>query len=313
MYKGKKITVVVPAYNEEELIGATLADVPEFVDSILVVDDASSDATAARVRAAAGGDPRVHVLTHERNQGVGSSVVDGYRWAIENGSDVAAVMAGDHQMPAEHLPRLLDAIVEEGYDAAKGNRFLNAPAAAGRMPMNRVIGNIVLTLLTKIASGYWSIFDSQNGYWAVTTDALRRLDLSRISRRYDLENSMLIGMNIISARIADLAIPAVYGKERSGIRLWRVVPGMLVTLFAGFWRRIYLKYVLYNFHPLALFLFSGLALLLWGLGFGLWVAITSLGSDTASTATVMLAVIPFLLGFQLVGAAIALDILAEPK
>ncbi len=313
MYKGKSVAVVVPAYNEEALIGDTLNGVPDYVDATIVIDDASSDSTVARVEEAARGDRRILLVRHAENVGVGGTVVDGYRRAVEDGHDIAVVMAGDNQMPAEHLPSLLDRIIDGHCDAAKGNRFLASPVALARMPRYRLLGNILLTLLTKAASGYWSLFDSQNGYWAITTDSLRKLDLSRIARRYDLENSMLIQLNIISARIADVPIPAKYGEEVSGIRLWRVAPRMILTLVMGFFQRVYRKYVLYNFHPIALFLFSGLALTLWSIGFGIWVFIHSLGPATATTGTVMLAVLPFLTGFQLLLAAVVLDILSEPK
>lgn len=313
MYKEKRIAAVVPAYNEEALIGPTLANVPDFVDSIIVIDDASTDNTSARVEEIGQRDDRVTLVRHAQNQGVGGSIIDGYRLTVEQGQDIAVIMAGDNQMPPEYLPDLLDHVIDKGYDAAKGNRFLAAPAAMAQMPKYRILGNIILTLLTKLASGYWSIFDSQNGYWAITVSTLKRLDLSRISRGYDLENSMLIRMNIINARIVDVPIPAVYGEEQSGIRVWRVIAAMTVTLFTGFWRRVYLKYVIYNFHPVALFLFSGLPLVLWGVGFGIWAAINSIGPESASTGTVMLSVLPFLLGFQLLLAALVLDMINEPK
>lgn len=305
--------MVVPAYNEEALIGETLAGIPDYVDFIFVIDDASKDGTADRVLAAAKLDARIRLLQHGQNQGVGGTVVDGYRQAVESGSDIAVVMAGDNQMPAAHLPNLLERLIEGQYDAAKGNRFLDSPVALARMPRYRMLGNILLTLLTKAASGYWTLFDSQNGYWAIKTETLRRLDLSRIARRYDLENSLLIQLNVINARVADVSIPAQYGEEISGIRLWRVAPRMLVTLTIGFFQRIYRKYVLYNFHPIALFLFSGLALALWGIAFGIWAAVNSLGEDAASTGTVMLSVLPFLMGFQLILAALVLDIQNEPR
>lgn len=313
MYRGKKIVVVVPAHNEESLIGLTLADVPDFVDSIVVVDDASTDTTARSVQDTLCKDHRISLIRHEKNQGVGASVVDGYRHAVQQNHDIAAVMAGDHQMPPGHLPDLLDATIDRGYDAAKGNRFLASTEARAHMPRVRLLGNILLTLLTKIASGYWSIFDSQNGYWAVTVPCLRRLDLSRIARGYDLENSMLINLNIIGARIADVPIPAVYGEERSGIRLWRVIPRMTLSLCFGFWRRIFLRYVLLNFHPVALFLFSGIALLVWGIAFGIWATTNSIGPEQASAGTVTLSVLPLLTGFELCLAAMVLDILNEPK
>ncbi|GAF91385.1 unnamed protein product, partial [marine sediment metagenome] len=248
MYKGNSIAVVVPAHNEEELIGPTLADVPDYVDSIIVTDDASTDDTAARVEEIARRDARIVLIRHERNQGKGSAVVDGYRRAMQQGHDIVVTMDGDNQMPSEHLGSLLDPLIERGYDAAKGNRFLAAPGTLGSMPKYRLLGNILLTLATKIASGYWSIFDSQNGFWAVTAASLAKLDLLRIARRYDLENSLLIHLNILGARVADVPIPARYGNEISGIRLWRVTPRILLTLFTGFWRRVLLRYVLYNFH-----------------------------------------------------------------
>jgi len=313
MYKGKHITVVVPAYNEANLIGETLRGLPDFVDAAVVVDDASTDDTFARAQEVAAQDPRVTVLRHERNTGVGGTVVDGYKHAAASGSDIAVVMAGDNQMPPEHLPELLDAIVEDGCDAAKGKRFLAAEPALSTMPKYRFFGNIILTILTKAASGYWSIFDSQNGYYAVTTQALRRLNLDRVGRRYDLENSFMIQLNIIGARLRDVPMPARYGAEVSGIRLWKVLPRMMVTLFFGFFSRIYRKYVLYNFHPIALFLFSGILLMLWGIAFGIWACIQSLGEDSATTGTVMLSVLPFLVGFQLVLSAFVLDIQNEPK
>lgn len=313
MYKGNSIAVVVPAHNEEELIGPTLADVPNYVDSIIVTDDASTDDTAARVEEIARRDARIVLIRHERNQGKGSAVVDGYRRAMHQGHDIVITMDGDHQMPSDHVSSLLDPLIERGYDAAKGNRFLAAPGTLARMPKYRLLGNILLTLATKIASGYWSIFDSQNGFWAVTAASLAKLDLSRIARRYDLENSLLIHLNILGARVADVAIPARYGNEISGIRLWRVTPSIMLTLLTGFWRRLLLRYVLYNFHPIALFTFSGLALTIWGLGFGIWVAISSLGPEATTSGTVMLAVLPFLMGFQLLLAALVLDILSEPK
>lgn len=313
MYKGNSVAVVVPAYNEEELIGLTLAGMPEYVDSIIVTDDASTDDTAARVEAMAQRDARIMLIRHARNEGKGGAVIDGYRRAMDQGHDIVVSMDGDHQMPPEYLPSLLDCLIEQGYDAAKGNRFLASFGTLSAMPKHRLLGNILLTLLTKIASGYWSIFDSQNGYWAVTAESVRKLELSRIARRYDLENSLLIHLNILGARVADVPIPAKYGDEVSGIRLWRVTPRILLTLFTGFWRRVFLRYVLYNFHPIALFLFSGLALTLWGFGFGIWVAIGSLGPEAATSGTVMLAVLPFLMGFQLLLAALVLDILSEPK
>lgn len=313
MYKGQRIGVVIPAFNEERLITPTLETLPDFVDIVVVIDDCSSDATPERVTAVQENDPRVRLLRNEVNQGVGASVVRGYNEVLADGVDIACVMAGDAQCDPEYLHALLDKLVDEGWDMAKGNRFLYSTETVKQMPRYRQIGNIVLTILTKAASGYWSLFDSQNGYLAVRAEMLRRLELPRIARRYDLENSMLINMNIAGARVTDVAIPPIYGEEVSGIRLWKVLPRMMLTLLGGFFARIYRKYVIYNFHPIALFLYSGLLLMLWGIVFGVFALIGSLGDDSATTGTVMLSVLPFLMGFQLVLSGLVLDIQNEPK
>ena len=312
MYKDRRVGVVIPAYNEERLISKTLETLPDFVDRVVVIDDGSEDATAEKVRDSIQRDSRIEILQSDLNEGVGAAVVRGYRHMLSQEVDLVAVMGGDAQSDPAYLHNLLDRLIESGYDMAKGNRLFHSESARS-MPKYRVLGNTLLTLFSKAASGYWSIADSQNGYIALRTDTLRRLNLSRITRGYDLENSMLIELNILSARVADVPMPAVYGEEVSGIRVWRVVPRMLLTMFSGFWKRIYLKYVLYSFHPVALFLFSGLALTFWGLGFGIWVTSNTIGPETASTGTVMLAVLPFLMGFQLLLAALVLDILFEPK
>lgn len=312
MYKGRRIAVVVPAYNEETLIDTTLAGIPDYVDLVIAVDDASTDRTAEIVRKFAGSHGRVSILVHLKNQGVGATVVDGYRAAVDQGSDIAVVMAGDNQMDPCYLPALLGKIIDEHFDAAKGNRFMSSSRALSQMPRYRQLGNILLTLLTKAASGYWSLFDSQNGYYAISTNTLRRLDLNRAAHRYDFENSLLIQLNIIGARVSDVAIPARYGEEVSGIRLWRVAPRLLLTLSIGFFQRIYRKYFVYNFHPIALFIFGGILLMSGAAVFGVWAAVESFGDDAASPGTVMLAVLPFLMGFQLLLAGLVLDIVSEP-
>ncbi len=313
MYKGQAVAVVVPAYNEEQHIVATLQDMPAFVDSVIVVDDGSTDATVERVSAFSAQEKRVSLLFNEGNQGKGTAVVRGCREAISRGAAIVALMDGDHQMPAQHLGELLDPLVQDGYDASKGNRFIGLAGGLAAMPKYRLVGNILLTMLTKLASGYWSLFDSQNGYWAFRAQTLIRLDLARLARRYDLENSLLINLNVIGARIKDVGIPARYADEKSKIRIWRDMPRIMATLFVGFWRRIFYRYVIYNFHPVALFLFAGLFLSVVGTGFGIKAVADSLGEPAATTGTVMLAVLPLLVGAQLLLAALVLDILSEPK
>ncbi|MGD9702328.1 MAG: glycosyltransferase family 2 protein [Acidimicrobiia bacterium] len=309
MLTGMAIAVVVPAYNEEALISRVISTIPDFVDHVVIVDDASTDGTRAAALAAS--DARTEVITHQVNQGVGGAIITGHRRAMELGADISAVMAGDAQMDPDYLESLLEPIIDRGYGFTKANRFFSSDSF-GDMPKSRVFGNVVLSFLTKLASGYWNIFDPQNGYTAVRTDVLRRLSLDRIAKTYEFENDLLINLNILDVRATDVPIPAVYGEETSGIKLRRVIPAISFLLIKGFWRRIMLKYVLRSFSPIALFLFSGLALLTWSFFFGIWVVINTLGEKSASAGTAILWVAPFLVGVQLLISALTLDIQNSP-
>ena len=310
MYQDRRVAIVVPAFCEEALVGQVIKQAPAFVDDIVIVDDASPDATSEV--ALASGDDRVQVIRHERNRGVGAAVVTGHRAALERGADVCVVMAGDAQMDPDYLTALLDPLVSDGYGFSKANRFFSASSFAG-MPRHRVFGNIVLTFLTKLASGYWDLVDPQNGYTAITRETLERVPLDRLSERYEFENDLLIWMNIVSIRVVDVPVPARYGDEKSSISLGRVIPRMSYLLFRGFWRRVWLKYVLWSFSPIALLLFTGLALVAVGSAVGLWATIISIGGTSPTAGTVLLAVTPFLVGMQMLVQALVLDIQATPR
>ncbi len=241
LYKGKKIAVVIPAYNEQDFIQSVLSGIPHFVDAIVVVDDASHDETAKRVRETA--DVRVRLLANATNAGVGAATVRGYREALELQSDVLVKVDGDGQMPLEYLGALLDPVVGGGYDYAKGNRFSDR-AALRAMPKRRLAGNIALTFLSKLASGYWHIVDPQNGFTAVSADALRTLDLNRLHPRYFFEDDMLIQLNARHARVKDVPMPAVYGVEESHLRISFVMITFPWLFLGRFVRRIYEKHFL---------------------------------------------------------------------
>jgi hypothetical protein len=198
-------------------------------------------------------------------------------------------------------------------DYAKGNRFLRHRGLDG-MPRLRLVGNFGLTFLTKLASGYWNVFDPQNGYVAVQTSALRLLDLDRIARRYFFENDMLINLNIYDCRVKDIALPARYGAERSSMNIGTILLSFPFHLFRRYWYRFYRKHVLRDFSPVAVFMLTGLPLLAWGTGFGIYRWLQSyLRNEFASTGTVMLSVLPFLVGFELVLQAIVLEIKETPR
>jgi glycosyltransferase involved in cell wall biosynthesis len=288
MIDGKRVAVVVPAHDEEALIGETLGGIPDFVDRVYVVDDNSSDGTAAK--AAEGGDPRVQVISHDANEGVGAAIVTGYRRALDEGIDVTAVMAADGQMDPSDLETLTRAVTRGDVDYAKANRLFTGQAWQ-LMPRYRYLGNAVLSMLTKIASGYWHVADSQSGYTAISRETLERLDLDRIYRRYGFPNDMLVHLNVWSARVRDFPSRPIYGVgERSGIRLWRVIPSIAWLLLKGFFWRLREKYVIRDFHPLVFFYALGILLTVTGLVLGGWIALERIffgGDITAGTATLV--------------------------
>src|SRR3989449_1587545 len=196
MLEGRSVAVVVPALNEEALVGSTCSTVPAFVDQIFVVDDGSTDGTAERARAA---DPRVELVRHESNQGVGAAIVSGYRRAMVERIDGTAVMAADGQMDPGDLEQLVRAVAEGRCDYAKANRLFTGQAWQ-MIPRTRYLGNAVLSFLTKIASGYWHVADSQSGYTVIALPVLQRLNLDRLYPRYGFPNDMLVHLNVWNAR-----------------------------------------------------------------------------------------------------------------
>jgi glycosyltransferase involved in cell wall biosynthesis len=311
MYKDRRIAALVPAFNEEAHVGGVIRTMPAFVDHIVIVDDCSTDGTRAAVEAEH--DPRVSLVRHERNAGLGATLIDAHKEAMRLSADISVVMAGDGQMDPAYLPALLDPIVEDGYDFTKGNRFFSRGSWQG-MPRHRIFGNVLLTFLTKLATGYWDIFDPQNGYTAITAEAQRAIDWDSVAPGYSFENDVLANLWLDGRRVKDVPIPAVYGEEVSGIKLGRVVPEILGTLRRAFWRRIFRNYVIESFSPVALFGASAFVLLAWAVLFGAWVVVQRVaGGVTPTTATVMLVVLPFLMGFELTLAALVLDILNTPR
>jgi glycosyltransferase involved in cell wall biosynthesis len=306
MYKNNNISVVVPAFNEAKHILKVIGGVPNFVDHIIVVNDCSRDRTAEVVRKI--NNDRVTLINHKSNQGVGGAIISGHKKALELKSDINIIMAGDNQMDPKYLPDLLDKLIDENYDYVKGNRFYSTKTISN-MPKMRVFGNIMLSFLNKISSGYWSVFDPQNGYTAIKTKTLRKIDLDKIAQGYFFENSILIELNIIGAKVADVSIPARYKDENSKLKIFKIIVPFIFCLSRGFHRRIFYKYFLRGVHPIIVFLLSGAILAFWGMVFGLikWHESSAAGV-AASTGTVMLAVMPLLMGFQLLLWAVVMDI-----
>lgn len=305
MYRDLCVAVVVPAHNEALLVGTVIATAPELVDHIIVVDDASTDDTSVAAKSV--DDIRCEVHRLPENQGVGGAIVHGHKRALELGADVSVVMAGDAQMDPAYLPNLLDPIADGEAAFAKANRFYGEGSFDG-MPRHRVIGNIAMSFLTKAASGYWGLFDPQNGYTAIHRTALERLQLDRLAKRYEFENDLLIRLNVLRVPARDVPVPAVYGTEVSGIKVGRLAPRLLRMLWRGFWHRMWWKYVLQSFSAVALMFFTGLFLVAVGLGFSIFTVVNTLGPPVASPGTVLLAVAPLLSGLHFLVSAMQLDI-----
>jgi glycosyltransferase involved in cell wall biosynthesis len=296
MLDGKRVAVVVPAHDEEHLIGETLRGVPDFVDRVYVVDDASRDATADRARET--GDPRVEVIVHERNAGVGAAIVTGYKRALDEGAAVTAVMAGDNQMDPAELISLVRPVADGELDYAKANRLFTGEAWQ-LIPRTRYLGNAVLSLLTKIASGYWHVADSQAGYTAIGHDVLGKLDLDRIYTRYGFPNDMLVHLNVWNARVRDIPSRPIYGVgERSGIRLRNVVPRISWLLLKGFFWRLREKYVIRDFHPLVFFYLLGILMGVVGFVLGVVELVLRLMGNEITTPTIVLVALLLISGSQ---------------
>jgi glycosyltransferase involved in cell wall biosynthesis len=294
--EGKTLAVVVPAHDEETQIGETLAGIPGFVDRIFVVDDASRDATAERARAMR--DPRVEVIVHERNLGVGAAIVTGYKRSLAAGIEVSVVMAGDNQMDPAELESIVGPVARGEVDYAKANRLFTG-RAWDAIPHTRYLGNAVLSLLTKIASGYWHVADSQAGYTAVSLRALELLDLDRLYPRYGFPNDMLVHLNVWNARVRDVPSRPVYGVgERSGLKIRKVVPRISWLLFKGFLWRLREKYVIRDFHPLVFFYFLGFVMTVAGLALGIAETVLRIMGNDITPATVVLVALLLIAGSQ---------------
>ena len=304
------IAVVVPCYNVERHVADVVASIPVSVRTIVVVDDASTDNTWKAVGRLA--DPRVVRVQHDKNQGVGASMRTGYRVALDRKAHVCVKMDGDGQMAADDLPRLLEPLLAGEADYAKGNRFREVGALTV-MPRLRLVGNGILSFLTKLVSGYWSVFDPTNGYTAIRAELLQKLDLSRLNRGYFFETSMLIELNIQGAVIRDVDIAARYAGERSSLRLGSVLLGFPPLLARGLARRFFWRYMIHDFNALTVCVLMGVPWLVFGVVFGAYHWWRSIATGVlATTGTVILATLPIILGFQCLLVAFVLDMLYQP-
>ena len=307
------IAVVIPAYHTADKIEAVLNELPEYLRHIIVVDDASPDKTSELVEAFAGRDKRVVLARHERNLGVGGAMQTGFNKALELGAQVIVKIDGDHQMDATYIPELVTPLLEGKADYAKGNRFRDFESLR-HMPLVRRVGNLGLSFLTKAATGYWNCFDPTNGFFAIRAEILAELPLERIDHRYFFETSMLANLYLLGALILDVPMPARYRGERSSLSIWRVLFEFPAKLFVTLLRRLLLRYFLFDFSMVSVYLLTGIPLILFGLIFGSvkWIQYLNLGVP-APTGTVILPTLALILGIQILLSAIEIDMNAAPR
>ena len=307
-----KIAVVIPCCRVKHKIKGVIEKIGMQVQAIYVVDDCCPDRSGEFVRAEVK-DARVKVLTHEINQGVGGALVTGYKAALEDGCDIVVKLDGDGQMDPGLIPRFVEPIAAGIADYVKGNRFYALEFLTG-MPPVRALGNSGLSFISKIASGYWDLMDPTNGYTAIYSEALRRIPLDKIDKRYFFESDMLFRLNIIRAVVQEVPMPAHYGDETSSLRISRTLLEFPWKYLNRFLKRIFYSYFLRDFNVCSLQLIAGLLLTAFGSAFGLWHWWLSYSKGViATTGTVMVAALPVILGFQLLLAVSTYDVMNVPR
>jgi len=299
VHGGCSVGVVVPAYNEERQIGKVLETMPAFVDHIIVVDDHSADATIERCKEWQDRlGNRLTIIAQPKRGGVGAAITSGYKRSVELGLDVVAVMAGDGQMDPNDLTLIIEPVTSGKADYSKGNRLFTGEAWR-KTPAVRYLGNAFLSMLTKIASGYWHVADSQSGYTAISRAALQSLDLERVYPSYGYPNDLLVRLNINNFRVADVPVHPRYGiGERSSMNVFKVMPTVSLLLFRGFMRRLFLKYVIKDFHPLVFFYFFGITFLIAGIILGLLESVLKIFTGGIAIATIVLVALLLVTGLQ---------------
>jgi len=311
MKSSKKIAVVIPCYQVSAQLKDVLLSIPEFVDDIIVVDDACPEnsghiATNLHLQ-------NLHVITHERNQGVGGAVICGYKKAITLKSDIVVKLDGDGQMDPNHIATLIQPIIDNKADYTKGNRFHDFEALKS-MPKTRLFGNSMLSFIIKAASGYWNMMDPTNGFCAISYHALQSINLDKIEKRFFFETDMLIHLNLANKVVEDVPISAIYKNEKSNLNIRKILLTFPFKICKRFIKRIFFKYYIYNFNMASIYMLIAMPLLLFGFSFGIYRWTIGILENTENNAgTIMLVALPVILGVQFLLQAISIDIHSVPK
>ncbi|KAF3977823.1 MAG: glycosyltransferase family 2 protein [Methylococcales symbiont of Iophon sp. n. MRB-2018] len=311
MHNNKKIVVVIPCYKVADKIQQVVKEMPDFVDDIIVIDDACPQKSGQLVKAL--NTPKTTVLLHQKNQGVGASMVTGFKYALELQADIIVKVDGDGQMDLQQMHRLIAPLEEKNIFYAKGSRFMSFESL-GDMPKIRLIGNSMLSFTLKIASGYWFINDVANGYIAIDRETLAKINLDKIAKRYFFESDMIIQLGTHRINLAEVAMPTIYQDEKSSMNLLSVFFSFPTKIIKGLMKRIFLQYFVYDFNMASVYLLSAIPMLVWGGCFGAYRWYLGLAEGLINnTGIVMLAVLPLILGMQFLLQAISIDISNSPK
>jgi dolichol-phosphate mannosyltransferase len=307
-----KLAVVIPCYKVKKHVLGVIAGIGPEVAIIIAVDDQCPDGSGEYIEANAR-DSRLKVIYNAKNKGVGGAVMHGYRAALEAGADVVVKVDGDGQMDPGLIPDIARPVLLGRADYAKGNRF-HSVWSVRQMPGVRLFGNAALSFLTKLSSGYWSLFDPTNGYTAIHAEALRQLEFANISERYFFESDMLINLGNIRAVVQDVPMQAVYGDETSNLKIRQIIGQFLGKNVKELMKRVIYTYFMRDFNLASAQLLFGTLFFGFGSLFGVWGWYHSIATGSpASTGTVMLATLPIILGFQLLLSFFGFDMANEPK
>ena len=306
------IAVVIPCYRVKSRILDVVSGIGPECQAIYVVDDGCPEGSGDHVEAECR-DPRVHVLRHERNQGVGAATLTGYQAALDGGAAVIVKLDGDGQMDPTWIPRLVRPIQDGEADYVKGNRFFDL-GDLGAMPRARVLGNSLLSFASKLSSGYWNVFDPTNGFTAIHAAVARRLPLAKLSKGYFFESDLLFRLGILRAVVCEVPMPAVYQDEPSSLVIRRVIFQFAGKHFVNTFKRIFYSYYLRNFNIASIEILAGLAFLAFGVWFGTSEWIDGIRANVPATSgTVMVAALPVIVGVQLILAFLSYDLQNVPR
>lgn len=290
MFKNKSVGVIVPVYNEEKLISKTISTIPNFVDKIIVINDCSKDKSKSIIHDFMKKDKKIILIDHQKNEGLGKSLIDGYLKSLELKMDITTVMAGDAQMGPEDLPNVIGPIANKKVGYVKGNRLLTDNISK-IMPKHRLIGNSFLTLFTKFATGYWHLIDPQCGYTAISNRALMSIDVKKMTKGYGYNAHILNMLNLANIKVKDVEVKPVYGKEKSKIKLISYIPRVSYLLLKLYLKRMFHKYLVREFHPLIffyLFSFINIVIISIPLTVRFFYLYTKLGIAPTTTLTILI-------------------------